>query len=386
MALKLQFDEASAREAELKRDKRSLKLELKELELAHEDVIRELKQVRARAAGPAAGPARLRSAGSCCGSRGRCGCARRGLGGLLVGGLASAVSQERPGGGELGRLRAEARRGVCWAAGRVLWPAAAVVANLAARPWDGASPLEQPFGALRLHALRPHVLLLPLSRPQEHDKNISKLRQEYERNVKELFLKADKKVKLLRDELELRRKVEILEIQERKNAHINELMRKHEKVRAAPAARLRSRAHLVGGAAASAVSGLTRTPHSRPRARLSCRSSPLRPRLPRPPLRAGVRRDQELLQRHHAQQPRPHPQPQGGGCRHEQEGERSAGGQRGERGQRARRVPARPLEHPPRTPPSLPHGARADAGHSRARLARLPRAAAPPASSRRTRS
>ena len=32
------------RESESKKDKRSLKLELKELELAHEDAIRELKQ------------------------------------------------------------------------------------------------------------------------------------------------------------------------------------------------------------------------------------------------------------------------------------------------------------------------------------------------------
>ena len=36
-------------------------------------------------------------------------------------------------------------------------------------------------------------------------------------------------MKLLRDDLELRRKVEILEIEERKNNHINELMKKHEK-------------------------------------------------------------------------------------------------------------------------------------------------------------
>merc|ERR1711865_945111 len=35
--------------------------------------------------------------------------------------------------------------------------------------------------------------------------------------------------KILRDDLELRRKVEILEIEERKNHHINELMKKHEK-------------------------------------------------------------------------------------------------------------------------------------------------------------
>jgi growth arrest-specific protein 8 len=36
-------------------------------------------------------------------------------------------------------------------------------------------------------------------------------------------------MKQLRDDLELRRKLEIHEIEERKNAHINELMKKHEK-------------------------------------------------------------------------------------------------------------------------------------------------------------
>ena len=44
LALKLQHEEHCTQEAESKKDKRSLKLELKELELAHEDAIRELKQ------------------------------------------------------------------------------------------------------------------------------------------------------------------------------------------------------------------------------------------------------------------------------------------------------------------------------------------------------
>merc|ERR1711907_672364 len=43
-ALKLQLEDHRLRESESKKDKRSLKLELKELELAHEDAIRELKQ------------------------------------------------------------------------------------------------------------------------------------------------------------------------------------------------------------------------------------------------------------------------------------------------------------------------------------------------------
>ncbi len=36
-------------------------------------------------------------------------------------------------------------------------------------------------------------------------------------------------MKMLRDDLELRRKQEIHEIEERKNSHINELMKKHER-------------------------------------------------------------------------------------------------------------------------------------------------------------
>ena len=47
--------------------------------------------------------------------------------------------------------------------------------------------------------------------------------------VRELQSKYELKMKLLREDLELRRKVEILEIEERKNNHINELMKKHEK-------------------------------------------------------------------------------------------------------------------------------------------------------------
>uniref|UniRef100_A0A7S0X897 Growth arrest-specific protein 8 domain-containing protein n=1 Tax=Mantoniella antarctica TaxID=81844 RepID=A0A7S0X897_9CHLO len=48
MALKLQQDEFRKRGAELSKDKRSLKLELKELELAHEDVVRALKLEQAK--------------------------------------------------------------------------------------------------------------------------------------------------------------------------------------------------------------------------------------------------------------------------------------------------------------------------------------------------
>lgn len=128
------------------------------------------------------------------------------------------------------------------------------------------------------------VLVAP---EQEHAKEITKMRQEFDLNAKELQQKSDRKVmklqsalienwvsctspfyiqdskfvfkwimfsrryksgksgplnmhgdqtctilvqiKNLRDECDLRRKQEIHEIEERKNVHVNELMKKHEK-------------------------------------------------------------------------------------------------------------------------------------------------------------
>jgi hypothetical protein len=63
----------------------------------------------------------------------------------------------------------------------------------------------------------------------EHAKEITKLREAFEINAKELGQKYEKKMKLLRDDLEIRRKQEVHEIEERKNTHINELMKHHEK-------------------------------------------------------------------------------------------------------------------------------------------------------------
>lgn len=45
VALKLAQDENRASELDLRKDKRSLKVELKEQELSHEDVIKNLKKV-----------------------------------------------------------------------------------------------------------------------------------------------------------------------------------------------------------------------------------------------------------------------------------------------------------------------------------------------------
>ncbi|KAL2628951.1 hypothetical protein R1flu_013637 [Riccia fluitans] len=64
---------------------------------------------------------------------------------------------------------------------------------------------------------------------QERAKEITKMRQEFEIQQKEVENKCEKKIKILREELELSRKQEIHEIEERKNKHINELMKKHEK-------------------------------------------------------------------------------------------------------------------------------------------------------------
>lgn len=59
-------------------------------------------------------------------------------------------------------------------------------------------------------------------------KELTKLRQEFEQTAKDLQQKYEKKMRNLRDDLELQRKQEVHEIKERKDTHINELMRKHE--------------------------------------------------------------------------------------------------------------------------------------------------------------
>ena len=62
----------------------------------------------------------------------------------------------------------------------------------------------------------------------DHAKEITKLRSEFEQNAEELKLQYEKKQKTLRDTLEHQRRHEIHEVEERKNTHINALMKKHE--------------------------------------------------------------------------------------------------------------------------------------------------------------
>jgi hypothetical protein len=62
----------------------------------------------------------------------------------------------------------------------------------------------------------------------EQDKNITYERDGFSRQLKEIQLKYDVKMKKLREDLEHRAKKESEEIEERKNTHIRELMKKHE--------------------------------------------------------------------------------------------------------------------------------------------------------------
>lgn len=63
---------------------------------------------------------------------------------------------------------------------------------------------------------------------QAHDKNLQKLRSEFNKQLQQLREKHEGRVRELQGSLELRRKVEIHEIEERKNLHINDLLRNHE--------------------------------------------------------------------------------------------------------------------------------------------------------------
>lgn len=64
---------------------------------------------------------------------------------------------------------------------------------------------------------------------QVHQKNLHKLRDQFETNLDQLEVSYDDKITGLSGALELQRKVEIHEMEERKNLHINDLMRNHEK-------------------------------------------------------------------------------------------------------------------------------------------------------------
>ncbi|CAB1109167.1 unnamed protein product [Ectocarpus sp. CCAP 1310/34] len=62
-----------------------------------------------------------------------------------------------------------------------------------------------------------------------HGKTLTKMREGFEVSLSELRARCDARLASLEDDLELRRKVDIHEIEERKNLHINDLMKNHEK-------------------------------------------------------------------------------------------------------------------------------------------------------------
>ncbi|KAG1691957.1 hypothetical protein DVH05_025937 [Phytophthora capsici] len=64
---------------------------------------------------------------------------------------------------------------------------------------------------------------------QAHEKNLMKLREQFEKNNAALEGRCQQRLQDLHESLELRRKVDIHEIEERKNLHINDLMKNHEK-------------------------------------------------------------------------------------------------------------------------------------------------------------
>lgn len=64
---------------------------------------------------------------------------------------------------------------------------------------------------------------------QLHEKNLLKLREKFETNLGQLERSYEEKLTDLTDALELQRKVEIHEMEERKNLHINDLMKNHQK-------------------------------------------------------------------------------------------------------------------------------------------------------------
>merc|ERR1719502_1853149 len=64
---------------------------------------------------------------------------------------------------------------------------------------------------------------------QAHEKNLLKMREEFEKNNEAIESRQEARLQQLKEDLELRRKVDIHEIEERKNLHINDLMKNHEK-------------------------------------------------------------------------------------------------------------------------------------------------------------
>jgi hypothetical protein len=63
---------------------------------------------------------------------------------------------------------------------------------------------------------------------KDQSRALANERDDFRKQLNEMKLRYEEKLKFLKEDLELRLKVEVHEIEERKNLHINELMRDHE--------------------------------------------------------------------------------------------------------------------------------------------------------------
>jgi len=64
---------------------------------------------------------------------------------------------------------------------------------------------------------------------QQHEKQLIKLRQQFDDGLAELVARCEGRLTQLETDLELRRRVEVHEVEERKNQHINDLVKNHKK-------------------------------------------------------------------------------------------------------------------------------------------------------------
>mmetsp|Transcript_2869 Transcript_2869/g.3032 ORF Transcript_2869/g.3032 Transcript_2869/m.3032 type:complete len:480 (-) Transcript_2869:150-1589(-) len=64
---------------------------------------------------------------------------------------------------------------------------------------------------------------------QQHEKQLIKLRQQFDDGLSELGTRCENRLRQLELDLELRRRVEVHEVEERKNQHINDLIKNHKK-------------------------------------------------------------------------------------------------------------------------------------------------------------
>ena len=64
---------------------------------------------------------------------------------------------------------------------------------------------------------------------QQHEKQLIKLRQQFDDGLAELIARCEGRLSQLETDLELRRRVEVHEVEERKNQHINDLVKNHKK-------------------------------------------------------------------------------------------------------------------------------------------------------------